>query len=320
MVSVALATYNSEKYIIQQLESIVNQTIKVDEVIIQDDFSTDNTIKIITEFIKLNKITNWRIERNNINKGYIWTFKEAIRKCKGDIIILCDHDDIWLKNKNEIIINEFKKNKNILALATSFIQIDEFGNEIKTRNLFGHANNNLIRHHIYKNKLNKMNFKDVAIFNISPGCTCAFSSSIKMQLLEYDYKLPHDLQIVNIAALKNGLYYLDIVTTKYRIYSNNTIGLGHQSIYDKRLELARNGLKEKEEIKKILENIDCNNVEAQKLINKIIREFRLREKLMENKNILKYGFLALFNSLGLNKLYESVLMDIATIIIKKDRK
>ena len=113
---------------------------------------------------------------------------------------------------------------------------------------------------------------------------------------------------------------MDIVTTKYRIYSNNTIGLGHQSIYDKRLELARNGLKEKEEIKKILENIDCNNVEAQKLINKIIREFRLREKLMENKNILKYGFLALFNSLGLNKLYESVLMDIATIIIKKDRK
>ena len=317
MVSVALATYNSKKYILEQLTSILNQKIPVDEVMIQDDCSHDDTVEIVKKFIGDNNLKNWIIEKNEKNLGYILTFKKAIKRCKGDIIILCDHDDIWLENKNEIIINVFNENKNVLALATSFIEIDENGKKIDTKNKVGHANNNLIRHRIKKNKLNKMRFKDVAIFNISPGCTCAFSSKIKEEIIKEDYFLPHDLQIMNIAALKYGLFYLDKITTKYRIYSNNTIGLGHQIVYDKRTKLIQNGLKEKKEIKRLINNLDKNKNNEIKMMDKVIRVFELRKKMMDKKNVLKYGIITFFLSIGLNKLYESVIMDIITLLKNK---
>lgn len=319
MVSVALATYNSKKYIIEQLTSIVRQKVSVDEVIIQDDCSKDDTIEVITKYIHDNNLKNWKIEKNEKNLGYILTFKKAIQRCNGDIIILCDHDDIWFENKSEIIKKIFNDKEKVLALATSFVEIDENGKKRNTKIKKGHANNNLIRHSIKKEKLNKMNFEDVAIYNISPGCTCAFSSKIKNDLLKKDYLMPHDLQIMNIAALKDGLFYYDIITTKYRIYSNNTIGLGHQTDYEKRLKLVQNGLKEKEEIKRLIGNIDNSKKQEIRTINKIIHAFELRKKMMETQNILKYGFITLINSLGLNKLYESVIMDIITIVKKQIR-
>ena len=176
MISVVIATYNSEKYIIQQLESIVQQTRNVDEVIIQDDCSTDNTINVVKEFIKNNNLINWKIESNLQNKGYISTFKEAIKRSNGDIIILCDHDDEWVSNKVEIIEKSFNENDNVLVLATSFIKIDENGNEIPVKKKMGRSNNNLIRRSLKKGQINKMSLRDIAIYNITPGCTCAFSS------------------------------------------------------------------------------------------------------------------------------------------------
>ena len=110
MISVAMATYNSERYIIQQLDSIVNQTQKVDEVIIQDDCSQDETVDIIKQYIKDKNLKNWKVERNEHNMGYVLTFKNAIQRCNGEIIILCDHDDVWMKNKVELISKTFAEN------------------------------------------------------------------------------------------------------------------------------------------------------------------------------------------------------------------
>lgn len=318
VISVAMATYNSEKYIIKQLESIVNQTIKVDEVIIQDDFSTDNTIKMIHEFITKNGLKNWSVDRNKENMGYILTFKKAIKRCNGDIIILCDHDDIWLNDKSETIYRTFKDKRNILALATSFIEIDENDNIIKTKTKLFHANNNLIRHNIKKGKLNKMKFKDVVSFNISPGCTCAFSNKIKNQLLKKDYQLPHDLQIMIIACLNNGLYYLDKVTTKYRIYSNNTIGLGHQTELFKRIKIVKAGLLEKEDLLTLCKRFLATEKELN-MIKRVINTYKLRVSLLSSKKIIKYFLGTFICSLGLNKLYESVIMDLVTILKKREK-
>lgn len=82
-----MATYNGEKYIIQQLLSIVRQTLIPDEVIIVDDGSSDCTFSLIQEFIEKYKNIEWKLFRNDVNLGWQKNYINAISKAKGDIIL-----------------------------------------------------------------------------------------------------------------------------------------------------------------------------------------------------------------------------------------
>ena len=100
MISVCIATYNGEKYIREQLDSILPQLGLDDEVIISDDSSTDNTLKIIEEY------NDCRIKIFSNNKFYspILNFENALKKAQGDFIFLSDQDDIWKSNKVEVVM------------------------------------------------------------------------------------------------------------------------------------------------------------------------------------------------------------------------
>ena len=102
-ISVAMATYNGEKYIKEQLESILRQLNVNDEVVISDDGSTDNTIKIVNDF----KDSRIKIICGP-KKGIIKNFENAIKNCTGKYIFLSDQDDIWLDNKVNEVLNCFK--------------------------------------------------------------------------------------------------------------------------------------------------------------------------------------------------------------------
>ncbi|MFW0743016.1 glycosyltransferase family 2 protein [Aliarcobacter butzleri] len=93
--SVCIATYNGEKYIKEQLGSILSQIGENDEVIISDDSSTDNTVETIKSFND-NRI---KIFKNTKEKGYTRNFENALEKASGDIIFLSDQDDVWVENK-----------------------------------------------------------------------------------------------------------------------------------------------------------------------------------------------------------------------------
>lgn len=86
MISIAMTTYNGEKYIERQLESIFSQTLPVDEIIICDDNSKDRTIEIIGRFIEKNQTDKIRLVHNQENLGYIRNFYKAISLTKGDYI------------------------------------------------------------------------------------------------------------------------------------------------------------------------------------------------------------------------------------------
>ena len=86
MISVAMTSYNGEKYIEEQIESILNQTVKIDEIIIVDDGSIDGTIDLIKKY-------DVTLVQNEKNIGYKENFKKAMSLCHGDIIFLCDQDD-----------------------------------------------------------------------------------------------------------------------------------------------------------------------------------------------------------------------------------
>ena len=85
-ISVVMTTYNGQKYIKKQLESIELQTVKIDEVIIIDDCSNDDTVEIVNEFIHNKQLTGWILEENKNNLGYIENFKKGLSQATGDII------------------------------------------------------------------------------------------------------------------------------------------------------------------------------------------------------------------------------------------
>jgi len=88
-ISIALCSYNGEKYIKEQLLSILKQTREPDEIIIVDDNSFDNTVAIINEVLEGFKI-RWELIINPQNLGVTKNFEKAISLCKGDIIFTCD--------------------------------------------------------------------------------------------------------------------------------------------------------------------------------------------------------------------------------------
>jgi glycosyltransferase involved in cell wall biosynthesis len=102
-ISVALCTYNGEKYIKEQIISILKQSKRVDEIIISDDNSSDTTLKIVNDLLSDCDIAH-KICTHETNIGVTRNFMECISKCSGDIIFTCDQDDVWKKNKVEKMI------------------------------------------------------------------------------------------------------------------------------------------------------------------------------------------------------------------------
>lgn len=105
MISVCMATYNGQKYIEEQLRSILQQISDEDEIIISDDGSKDETLSIIST-IDDSRI---KIYVNDGTHGFTHNFENALSKSNGDIIFLSDQDDIWTENKVQTVLKELEK-------------------------------------------------------------------------------------------------------------------------------------------------------------------------------------------------------------------
>lgn len=127
-----MTTYNGENYIQQQLDSILRQTYLPDELIICDDNSTDNTINIVNEFLKISPFLA-KIFCNKKNIGYVLNFQKAISLCTGDVILLSDHDDIWCPDRIERTYIAFENNPNCGYLFSDAHLINNLGEDIKDR-------------------------------------------------------------------------------------------------------------------------------------------------------------------------------------------
>ena len=100
LVSIALCTYNGERFLAQQLNTLISQTYKNLEIIVVDDCSVDNTFSILTDYAS--KHDNIHLYKNEYNKGFLKNFEEATLYCKGDFIAFCDQDDLWHPQKIEL--------------------------------------------------------------------------------------------------------------------------------------------------------------------------------------------------------------------------
>ena len=131
MISVCMGLYNGERYLEEQLQSILQQTKTPDEVILCDDGSTDATVKIAKQFIEKNGLGScWKLFCNESNKGYPENLYYAMSLCQGDLVFLADQDDIWELHKIEKMSSLMKQDKEILALCCKFGLVDAEGKDI----------------------------------------------------------------------------------------------------------------------------------------------------------------------------------------------
>ena len=237
--SVAMTTYNGEKYIEQQLCSIMNQTHVIDEVVITDDGSSDDTVRIVRDFICKNHLSNWMLICNENNLGYTANFEKCISKCCGDIIFLCDQDDVWYPDKVSRILAVFESNEDCLSVATNFHLIDSKGDRITNS-----ANNDNCWCYSKKLKyisdnLYQVDITEVLNHNIAPGCTQALRRSLVNGFLYDGYNTIHDYRITLLASLIGHMYYLDLPLVMYRIHENNSVGYPDYCLMRKKKERSK---------------------------------------------------------------------------------
>lgn len=222
-ISVALCTYNGEKYLRAQLQSIFTQTLAVDEIIICDDISTDNTCNIIKEFQKLfpNKIT---LIINSKTLGTKKNFEKAIDITNYDVIFLCDQDDVWPIGKVKKIIKAFKENPDVEGIFTNGILIDKDGLPIGAK-----LWNSFLYTEFIQTKLTKDNLFETILtyFPIITGATLAIKKEVKSIILplKNSHVFWHDEWIgYRLAADKLLLPYNEPLLN-YRIHDNQQVGI-----------------------------------------------------------------------------------------------
>lgn len=111
-VSIALATYNGEKYLYEQLSSFVSQTRQPDELVVCDDQSSDQTVNILREFSRTAPF-KVLVFVNDENLGYSQNFSKALSLCSGDYVFLSDQDDVWSPNKIQRVLATFESNEKV---------------------------------------------------------------------------------------------------------------------------------------------------------------------------------------------------------------
>lgn len=282
--SVVLSAYNGEKFILEQLESIRIQTVPVDEVIILDDCSTDNTAQICQDFITQHSLSHWHFEVNAQNKGFVQNFYAGFQKATGEIIFICDQDDVWRPNKVERTKYFFKNHPDAMSMCSAFSKF---------------YNDKILDQHVRtpnrtKGGIKKINFNEFCQFQWYLGMTTAFKKSI----LQFHYKecittVPYDIAVNFIAILQNGLYFVDEVLVDRRSYPESTSNKiatewknrqfnGNPLLYN----IFRHNLNLqafKDFISKYYKNADYV-----KTTNKYLRINNKRSKYIENKSLLQW--------------------------------
>jgi len=224
-ISVAMCTYNGESFLSDQLYSILDQNVPVDEIIICDDGSTDRTLQIIDRFIQKNKAPIKCI-RNTRNLGYTKNFEKAICLCSGDIIFLSDQDDIWMPDKVEKICDYFSRNPDKEYVFSNAMLINSMGTNCFDKDLFDVVG--LTRHDI---KLidTGCSYDVMAVSSKVTGATTALRSAFIPYCLPFPDlgKLAiHDGMMSASASIWNKIGYINQHLIKYRIHLDQSVGLG----------------------------------------------------------------------------------------------
>lgn len=209
-ISVCIATYNGAEFVVRQLESVLNQLSSDDEVIVIDDLSKDNTVQLVREKFE-NRV---RVLVNEQNLGAIKSFERAISLAKGDILFLCDQDDVWEANKVETVIKAFEEQNADLVIHDAIV-VD--GNLDVINSSWNDYNNNNINQGIFGNILK----------NAYTGAFMAFKKALVSEILPFPANIEmHDQWIALVCMIKKRrIVFINQALMKYVRHGGNVTGM-----------------------------------------------------------------------------------------------
>ncbi len=203
-VSIALATYNGEKYLVEQLETLVNQTYKNLEIIVSDDGSTDGTLQILKNYAE--KYSNFFVYKNEVAHGIKRNFENALKYCKGEYIAFSDQDDIWILDKIEKLVGAIG---NYSLVYHDSLFVDENGKSLNKT---------------FSTDLNCYSGYDARAFlfsNCVSGHALLVKKNILLEALPFPKAKHHDWWLAFRAADNGGVKFLDEILVHYRQHSNS---------------------------------------------------------------------------------------------------
>ena len=231
-IDILMATYNGEKYLREQIESVLNQTYKNFRLIISDDCSTDKTREIIKEYEnKDERITSYFQSKN---LGYVKNFEFLLEKVQNDIYMLSDQDDVWNDTKVEHSYKKLKESDADLV----FTDLEVVNENLETRYPSFNEYMKLSRKIKKYNKDYKMQY----LYNCITGCTLMSKKKFLDKILPiptYSKYAIHDTWIGLIVSVYGKVVYLDEKTIKYRQHGNNQVGTDKISHKFSKLEDVR---------------------------------------------------------------------------------
>lgn len=302
-VTIMLATYNGEKFIKEQLDSIVSQTYTNWELLISDDYSKDNTFNILKKY-----------QREYSDKIFLTKNDEQIHSAKGNFINLfnhvnnsdyymfCDQDDVWENNKIEILINQisnYDDTKPILMYSDLKI-VDKNLNTI---------NDSFMK--FTKNYFPKDDFKNFLLENHIPGCVMFFNKALKKKITYIpECCRMHDWWVALCASTYGKIIFIDQPLNLYRQHEKNTIGAKKRKIhisiksFINRIKTVKKYnisiLKQLNELKKIpglnddKKKLLCDTIRLLKSNNYIHKFLKLKKynyEFADKKNLYRYSFI-----------------------------
>lgn len=226
-VSVALCTYNGERFVRAQLESILSQTYPVTEVVIGDDGSQDGTLEVVRDTIAaLHAEATVRIAFVDRVGGVVPNFERTLRVCTGSLIALSDQDDVWQPDRVRLAVERFDANPRLDLLASDAAIIDGDGSRTGAT-LWGQ----LLVSEDERTKITAgRGFEALIRRNIVTGAT----AMLRRDLLDVALPLPpswvHDEWLAILAAARGGLEVCAEHLIEYRVHGGNQIGVAEPTL------------------------------------------------------------------------------------------
>lgn len=234
IVDILLSTYNGEKYLEEQIESIVGQSYADWHLICRDDGSRDHTIEILAKYKEKfpSKIDIITTEKNNL--GSTKSFFYLLSKSTSECIFFCDQDDVWEKDKLEIFVNEYQKINDSEKPCLLFSSVTVVDAELNMKKDSTDSFN-------FNKGKNNNNIKWNVLENDVTGCAMMINKSLKDLCLSCETldAIHHDWFLSLLATICDGKHYIKKETIFYRQHENNVVGARNKSFFIALKEVAQ---------------------------------------------------------------------------------
>lgn len=270
MIDILLSTYQSEKYLEILIESLLNQEYTDWNLLIRDDGSTDNTIKILNVYQKNYPTKIYVLPNTKENVGVIKSFEHLLKYSNAEYLMFCDHDDIWLPKKIEISIQKMieteKANPNLPILVHTDLTVVNSDTEVINPSFWKFSKLN-------PTLLSRFNY--LGVCNGITGCTVILNSKAKEICLPFSkHALMHDSWVALCISKYGKIAYVDKSTILYRQHELNKIGA--------------------KEIKSVFEYFRARLRNLKQVINENNKQFELLKELQYGTKFKYYYFKILY--------------------------